>query len=195
VRARQSARIAVSGVTLAAVAALVVSGRRSMWLAAGGMLAGAVLLTVTLQRVAVSRVTSVDQVSFQIGGWSTAAAIFSEHRWLGIGLAGPDARALSGASLQTGGALLWFLLASGLIGAVLYLVVWLRSLWSSGASGSDWRSATLHGMLLGAFATTQHFNMVAGAAAASGVLLTLAIVLGLAGSPYVSSFAGRPRAS
>jgi len=194
---------AIDGVPIAfQVAALVLGaafllsakafGWRTPWRSIGAMIAGAFLTIVTLQRFAVSR-TALDVVDMHVNGWPAAAALLGDHRWFGAGLAA--AAPLAAVHIESGGAILWFIVSVGIVGTSAYLAVWLRALWATGVRLADWRFALFHGLLLGAFASLQDYNIGGGASAAPGVLLLIGIVVGLAGSSDVSTIRVEPRPS
>lgn len=173
-------RIGALAVTAAALLSALLTARRSTWLAIGALVAGAGLTIANLQRFAAR--TALESVTMYVDGWQAAAVSFNSHPWLGAGLA---ASSHDAARLRAGGAVLWFAISAGLAGVLAYLVIWIRGLWTTGTRVADWRSAAMHGILLGAFVASQDDNVVAGSAAVPAVLFVTGIVLGLSESIHV----------
>jgi hypothetical protein len=183
----------LAGSALLAVLALALmlrAARRTVLVAAAALIAGAGLMIPNLLRFAAAR-TALDTIDLQTIGWPAAAALVRDHQWFGAGLAA--VAPLAAAHIEGAGAMLWFAVSAGIIGSLVYLLIWLRALWVTGARLVEWQPALLHGMLLGAFAVSQDVNLAGGASAVPGVVLLLGIVIGLLEGSDVSTLGIEPR--
>jgi hypothetical protein len=185
---RQLAVLAIAIVTVP-LAALASADRGPAWRArlhgswtSAGVLGAAAILTVAMLRWTSRQIATLpDALSLFVWQWSAGGrSVLSDHAWFGVGLAGPPPIAgLRVSTVAPGGAVFWFLAATGVVGLGCYTAIWVRALWISGSARGGHMMTACHGVLLAVFAVSQQHNLLAGPAYNAALLAAVGLAFGL----------------
>jgi hypothetical protein len=154
--------------------------RDDRWMSAA-VLAGSVLLTTfLLQWISRPTTTLQDGLSLYAWRWTNGGgSVLAGHEWFGVGLAGgPPLADIRMPTLGAGGVVLWFLVATGGLGAASYVAVWARALWISARQPGRLAAVALNGVLMGVFAVSQRHNLLAGSTRSAALLSLIGLVFG-----------------